>query len=65
MREKEGWTYDPHRGFIVLDPSLVHDHGTYDCVALDPASNETKSSRLLNLAIYSKFLGKTIIFFDF
>lgn len=27
------WSYDPHVGFTINNPSLVHDHGYYECLA--------------------------------
>jgi hypothetical protein len=31
--EDSQWSYDPHEGFTINNPSLVHDHGYYECLA--------------------------------
>ena len=38
------WSYDPREGFAISSPSLVYDHGHYECLARSNSISDKKQS---------------------
>ena len=36
------WSYDPREGFAISSPSLVYDHGHYECLARSNSISDKK-----------------------
>jgi len=53
--ENTQWSYDPHVGFTINNPSLVHDHGYYECLARSTKYNNKNQTVSYFLIVQRKF----------
>ena len=49
------WSYDPREGFAIAHPSLLFDHGHYECYARSNSVSNKKQSLGFLLIVRRKF----------